>query len=70
MENTNSITVADLAQIKAIIEIACERGAFRAPEMKTVGTIYERLSSFLEAAMVEVAPQPSDDVPNTQGESR
>jgi hypothetical protein len=71
MENTNSITIADLSQIKIIIEVACERGAFRAPELKTVGTIYERLSSFLDTAMIDTATQSPDGVDtNTQGESQ
>lgn len=71
MENTNQITVSDLSQIKVMIEVACERGAFRAPELKTVGTIYERLTSFLNVVMVDANSQsPNNTETNTQGESQ
>jgi hypothetical protein len=33
------ITITDLAIIKKLIGVACERGAFRAEEMSTVGEL-------------------------------
>lgn len=42
------LTVQDLAGLKAIIDVASQRGAFRAPEMAAVGTLYNKLSTFLE----------------------
>ena len=43
------ITVQDLAGLQNVIEAACQRGAFRANEMKTVGELYDRLAAFLTA---------------------
>lgn len=53
----NTITVADLHRIKNILEVACTRGAFQANEMRSVGEVYERLSSFL-AAVPDQSEQP------------
>jgi hypothetical protein len=47
MENQTQLTVADLGNLKQLIDIACERGAFRAAEMRSVGETYDRLTAFL-----------------------
>lgn len=49
-----SLTVQDLANLRNIIDIASQRGAFRANEFTVVGAIYTKLSSFIET----VAPAP------------
>lgn len=54
MENTQ-LTIADLASIHSIIEAASQRGAFRANELTQVGTVYDKLSAFLQAAQAQVA---------------
>lgn len=48
MENIQ-LTIADLASIKSTIEAACSRGAFKADEMVQVGTVYNKLTAFLES---------------------
>ena len=55
MENQplSSITVADLNVIKNIIDLASQRGAFRANELKEVGEVYNKLSTFLEAVIAQ-----------------
>jgi hypothetical protein len=65
MENQTpqSLSITDLAVIKNIIDLACERGAFRAAEMKTVGETYEKLTAFLTAVVAEAEANA-----NTQGE--
>lgn len=73
MNNSTQLTVNDLAAIKAIIDNACARGAFRANEMKSVGEIYDKLVSFLDAvvAQAEAATQTGSDSatePNSEGE--
>lgn len=45
---TPQITINDLALAKSLISVACDRGAFRAEEMTTVGTLYDKLTGFLE----------------------
>jgi hypothetical protein len=53
----NQITLSDLAILKNIVDMACTRGAFRAIEMTEVGTIYTKLSVFLDnmAAQAQAA---------------
>ena len=43
------LTVNDLSQIKQVIDVASQRGAFKPNEMVAVGTIYSKLESFLAA---------------------
>jgi hypothetical protein len=59
MENTteNQITVTDLNLLKNIIDLASTRGAFRASEMQEIGTVYNRLSTFLEAVVAHAQEQ-------------
>ena len=56
MENAQ-LTIADLASIHALIDAACTRGAFKAPEMSRVGEIYDKLSRFLDAAAQQAQEQ-------------
>lgn len=42
------LTINDLAQLKAIIDVAAGRGAFKPGEMAAVGTVYNKLNGFLE----------------------
>ena len=81
MENTQ-LTVADLASIKNIIEAASSRGAFKAEEMTQVGSIYDKLATFLanvaaqqkaqaeaQAQAEQSAEVPSEPEPEAQGET-
>lgn len=43
------LTVQDLQSLKAIIDVASQRGAFKPNEMMTVGTVYNKLEAFLTA---------------------
>jgi type II secretory pathway component PulF len=56
MENAQ-LTIADLASIHTLIDAACTRGAFKAPEMSRVGEIYDKLTQFLEAAAQQAQEQ-------------
>lgn len=49
------LTIIDLQNIRAIIDLAAKRGAFGAGEMAAIGGVYNKLESFLAA----VVPQPS-----------
>jgi hypothetical protein len=69
MENA-SLTLADMASLKNLIEAATTRGAFRANEMSTVGSIYDKLDAFLTATQAQLAAQAEAQQPAepTQGE--
>lgn len=43
------LTINDLNALKTIIDVASQRGAFKAAEMESVGKIYNRLTVFLES---------------------
>lgn len=43
------LTIQDLAGLKTVIDVATQRGAFKANEMLTVGTVYNKLEGFLNA---------------------
>ncbi len=50
------LNISDLQNIRAIIDTATRRGAFGAAEMTSVGSVFDRLNTFLNA----VAPAPAD----------
>ena len=56
MENAQ-LTIADLASIHSLIDAACTRGAFKAPEMSRVGEIYDKLTRFLDTAKPQAQEQ-------------
>ena len=63
MENQQvNLAVSDLIMLQSIVQVACERGAFRAEEMSQIGQCYDRLSAWL-AQM-----QPSQDSSDTQSQ--
>jgi hypothetical protein len=43
------LNVTDLAALRSIIDVASQRGAFKAGELEAVGKIYNKLNSFLES---------------------
>jgi hypothetical protein len=51
------LTVQDLQNLRAIIDVASQRGAFRAAEMSAVGAAFNKLDNFLNA----VAPAKTGD---------
>lgn len=58
-------TIEDLHALQSIVEIACSRGAFQAPEMTLIGTVYDKLVSFLATqAPPTNEQQPKGDTEN------
>ena len=45
------LSITDLAVIKTAIDLACSRGAYQAAEMKTLGEVYEKLTTFLDTVI-------------------
>jgi hypothetical protein len=43
------LNIQDLVGLKSIIDIATQRGAFKAAEMEAIGKIYNRLSNFVDS---------------------
>lgn len=69
MDNPAQLTVVDLDSLKDIINIACQRGAFHANEMKSIGEVYERLDSFLTAIKAQAQAQAEAQSATQQGET-
>ena len=69
MEN-NTITISDLDTIKNIINLAATRGAFRGEELSMVGTVYDKLTEFLQAVIEQAKAQEAANAETsaTQGE--
>jgi len=67
MEN-KEITIADLNLLKDIVDLASTRGAFRAAEMKDIGEVYDKLTSFLDAVVAQAKAQEESAASNIQGE--
>lgn len=55
------LTIADLTNLRSVIDVAAQRGAFRAAEMSAVGQVFNKLNSFLEAVYPQSLP-PSEGV--------
>ena len=64
MENTTQITIADLDALRGIVDIAAQRGAFRGAELTQVGVVFDKLTSFLSAA-VEQAKVAAEEKENS-----
>jgi hypothetical protein len=43
------LNITDLAAIRSIIDVASQRGAFKAGELEAVGKIYNKLNNFIES---------------------
>lgn len=63
-EATPELTIQDLGNLRAIIDVAAQRGAFRAAEMEAVGNSFNKLNNFLNAvapAQPETAEEASTE---------
>jgi|TARA_B110000858_G_scaffold183449_1_gene223773 hypothetical protein len=75
-ENTqaNELNIQDLALARAVIELATERGTFKANEMANVGALYNKLDAFLKEveaqakAAQEGAKAAAEEAPTTPAE--
>lgn len=67
-ESTNQVelTVQDLASLRAIIDVASQRGTFKPAEMVSVGTVYNKLDQFLSA--VETQAKTAEKAEPAEGE--
>lgn len=52
-----TLGVADLSNAAQVIDIAVQRGAFRAGEAAQVGDVYNKLAAFVEQVQAQQAAQ-------------
>jgi hypothetical protein len=50
------LSIADLQNIRTLIDVAVRRGTFGASELSSVGAVFDRLNAFLSA----VTPPPKE----------
>jgi hypothetical protein len=43
------LNISDLVALKSIVEVASQRGAFKAAELEAVGKTFNKLNTFLES---------------------
>ena len=43
------LNISDLMALRSIVEVASQRGAFKAAELEAVGKTFNKLNTFLEA---------------------
>lgn len=55
------LTITDLQNLRAIVDVAAKRGAFGAAEMSSVGAVFTKLDTFLNAVAPTVAPQTASE---------
>lgn len=55
-QETVDLTLQDLSALKSIIDVAAQRGAFKPAEMAAVGTVYNKLSAFLDTVAKQNQP--------------
>jgi hypothetical protein len=46
-QDPNALSLGDLKNLSTILDVASQRGAFKAAEMANVGFIYNKLTAFL-----------------------
>jgi len=56
-----TITISDLQNVLVLIDLASNRGTFRGAELASVGALYERIQTFVQAISPPV--QVSTDQP-------
>lgn len=43
------LNLNDLSALRSVLDVACQRGAFKANELEAVGKVYNKLNAFLES---------------------
>jgi hypothetical protein len=54
------LTIQDLQNLRAVVDLSMRRGAFGAAEASSVGAVFDRLNTFLNAVA------PADQAPDAQ----
>lgn len=60
-EKPGLLSVADIQNVAALIDLACSRGAFRANEMAAVGALYGKVTAFLQNLPGNQQAAPTED---------
>ena len=64
---STDLNIQDLSAMKAIIDVASTRGAFKPAEMMMVGQTYNKLTVFLDQVAKQAEAQKAAGAGTTQG---
>lgn len=56
----SSLQVSDLQALLSIIDLAAQRGAFRANELSAIGQAFDKVSKFLESTVPPLVDAPAE----------
>ena len=59
-----ALTVADLRNVRTIIDISSQRGSFKGGELKTIGEVYDKLDAFLKGVDARAETEGTKKVDN------
>jgi hypothetical protein len=68
--NAVGLNIGDLAGLRQIINVAAQRGAFRAEEMEVIGRVYNKLNAFLNSlapAQEEATEETTEETETSEG---
>lgn len=57
-----NLAIQDLQNLLIILDLACQRGAFRATELSQIGGLFDRVNQFVQSTVPQQDPIP-DAVP-------
>ena len=57
------LSIVDLQNLRAVVDLAVRRGAFGAAEATSVGQVFDRLNTFLNAVAPAQQPVDQTDAP-------
>jgi len=61
-----ALTVADLRNLRTIIDISSQRGSFKGPELGTVGAVFDKLDAFLKGVDAKETAQQAEAPAQTE----
>lgn len=65
----NSITLNDLVLLRNIVNVASKRGAFSAEEFVDIGTVYNKIDTFLKMNLKKM-DEPEEESNSTETENK
>ena len=58
-EKAPELNINDLVAMRNVIDVVTKRGAFQANELSSVGQLFDKLNTFLDAAQKAQTPAPA-----------
>jgi len=66
----NSITLNDLVLLRNIVNVASKRGAFSAEEFVDIGTVYNKIDTFLKLNLKKMEEPEEEDKSSNETENK